>query len=301
MRALLLAAGLGTRLRPLTDHLPKPAVPVLHRPLGARSLERLLALGVRSIAINTHHLGDAAERALRPLVPSELPFVRSHEDELLGTAGGVKRALALAAELDGGGDDDAVVMNGDVIFAPDLERAIALHRSRGELATMGLRADPEAARYGAIELDGGARVRRILGRPASVEGALRALMFTGVHVLSARALRELPERGCVIRQGYIPWLERGELVVGIEEAAPWRDLGTIAEYHAANIERAHEPGAVDASAEIEGAHIERCVIGAQARVAAGVHVRRCVVWPGTAVLTDASDAVIGPFGVVPAG
>src|SRR5262245_35688837 len=94
MRAMLLAAGLGTRLRPLTDHLPKPAVPLLGRPLAHYAIDRLLAAGVTELAANAHHLPAHVARVVRERVPGA---VVSIEAELLGTGGGIRRALEMLA------------------------------------------------------------------------------------------------------------------------------------------------------------------------------------------------------------
>lgn len=306
MRAMVFAAGLGTRLRPLTDLLPKPVVPVLHRPLSWYALDHLRRAGVEHAVLNTHHLGDRVERELLRAPRLEgLALSFAPEPELLGTGGGVRAAVALQARALGPLRDDDVVIafNGDVLFAPDLARAVALHRRHDAIATMVLRADPDPQRYGAIEIDAEGRVRRMLGRPEGGAG-LRALMFTGVHVLSARAIADLPERGCIVRQGYQRWLERGEAIAGHVEDAPWRDLGTPREYLAANLDllegRVRWPGiddphalAVDPSARIgEGAIVEGSIVGAGAIVAAGVEIRRSVVWPGASVRESARERIV---------
>src|SRR5262249_54921504 len=154
-------------------------------------------------------------------------FVR--EPELLGTGGGVRHAMEVL-----GGEGTVVVMNGDILFWPDLEAAIAHHDRTEAIATVVLREDPRARELGALGLDAAGRVRSLLGAP-TIEG-LRELMFTGVHVLSERALAALPEEGCIIRRSYRRWIDEGEVVAGIVDGGPWRDLGTPSEYLCANIE-----------------------------------------------------------------
>lgn len=304
VRAMVFAAGLGTRLRPLTDLLPKPVVPLLHRPLAWYALDHLRRAGVVHAVLNTHHLGELVERELRRAPALEgLEMRFAPEPELLGTGGGVRAAVALQARAVGAlGDDDLVIaFNGDIFFAPDLARAVAHHRRHDAYATMILRADPAAQRYGAIEIDEAGRVRRMLGKPDG-PGDLRAMMFTGVHVLSARAVADLPERGCIVRQGYQRWLER-EVIAGYVEDGPWRDLGTPREYLAANLDllegRVRWPGiedpralAIDPSAKVASdAIVETSVVGAGAVVAGGVELRRSVVWPGTAVRESATERI----------
>ncbi len=304
MLGMVFAAGLGTRLRPLTERLPKPVVPLLNRPLASFSLERLSAIGIRRVAVNTHHLGDVVARALAPHVPAGMDVRFVHEPVLLGTGGGLRNATrALIDEV--GPDSPVVVMNGDILFWPDLEGALALHRELDAIATVVLRPDPRARQLGALEIDGEGRVRRLLGRPEQVAVPLRERMFTGVHVLSARALEELPEEGCIIRRSYRRWIDEGAVVGGFVDESPWRDLGTPAEYLRASLDllrgELRWPGfepcdaLIDASAIVdEGARVRQSVIGAGAHVERGVELTRAVVWPGTRVTESASDVILAP-------
>lgn len=311
MRGMVFAAGLGTRLKPLTDVLPKPAVPLLNRPLASYSLERLAALGVEEVAINTHHLGEAVVRELSPHVPDGMSARFVHEPVLLGTGGGLRHAMGDGAMRDGAmaGGDEVVVMNGDILFWPDLEGAIALHRRLDAIATVVLREDPRARQLGALEIDGDGRVRRMLGKPVEVEEPLRELMFTGVHVLSARALAELPEEGCIIRKSYRRWIDSGEMVAGFVDTGSWRDLGTPAEYLRASVEmlrgQLRWPGragvAIDPRAGVRDARLSDVVVGAGARIDPGVQLERAIVWPDTHVGEDASDVILAPHARVFAG
>lgn len=309
MLGVVFAAGLGTRLRPLTEVLPKPAVPLLNRPLASFSLERLAALGIHRVALNTHHLGDAVAREVGRHVPSGMDARFVHEPALLGTGGGLRNAL----EALGGADDEIVVMNGDILFWPDLEGALALHRKLDTMATVVLRPDPRARQLGALEIEAEGRVRRMLGKPEHVELSLRELMFTGVHVLSPRAVRDLPKEGCIIRTSYRRWIDDGEVVAGFVDESPWRDLGTPAEYLRASVELVRgelpwpsfvPPGRalVGEGAVIgEGVTPVDAVIGADARIDAGVRLERAIVWPGAHVREDAVDAIVAPHAVVRLG
>ncbi|MCB9591642.1 MAG: NDP-sugar synthase [Sandaracinaceae bacterium] len=293
MHGMVFAAGLGTRLRPLTDRLPKPVVPLMNRPLAAYSLERLARAGVTRCAINTHHLAEAVPEALAGHVPDSMQVVFSHEEELLGTGGGLRAAL----ERLGPTDEPILVMNGDIFFWPDLEAAVALHRSLGAFATMVLRRDPRAHRFGAIEVDPRGRVRRILGTPEGVEGPLKTHMFTGVHVLSPEVVAALPREGCVIRKGYQAWLAEGRVIGGFADEAPWRDLGTPAEYLRAHLDllggSLRWPGLEPGGGDV--------VLGPGATVDPGVELSRVVVWPGTHVTESARDAILAPHARVDVG
>lgn len=302
MLGVVFAAGLGTRLRPLTDRLPKPAVPLLNRPLASYSLERLAALGIRRVALNTHHLGDAVRRELAPHVPPGVEARFVHEPTLLGTGGGLRNAVAHL----GHAGEPIVVMNGDILFWPDLEAALALHRELDAIATVVLRPDPRARQLGALEIDEGGRVRRLLGKPDRPGEALSEHMFTGVHVLSARAIDDLPDEGCIIRSAYRRWVDAGATVGGVVDGGAWRDLGTPAEYLRASVEllrgelrwpsfTPHARALVHPAAQVGAdAQLRETVVGAEARIDPGVRLERVIVWPGAHVTRDAEDAILAP-------
>lgn len=222
---MLLCAGLGTRLRPLTNERPKPLVPLLGRPIAAYALDRLAQVNVRSVVANTFHLGDRVQPSLDPFTRAlGMSLECVHETVLLGTGGGIRNAL------DRLGDEPFVVFNGDVLAAPDLARALALHHESGARMTMILREDPAADALGSIEVTDEGRVVRILNEgPASTAHA-RKCMFTGVYVLSPDVRDDLPENGCIVRHSLRRWLARGDRVSAIVDDGPWFDLGTIASY-----------------------------------------------------------------------
>ncbi len=177
---MILAAGLGTRLRPLTLDRPKPLLDVHGRPLIEYNLLLLRRYGIVDVIINLHHQGDALRAALGSGDTLGVRIVYSPEDPLLDTGGAIKNAASLL------GDDDFLVLNGDTIIDLPLDALLAAHRARRAAATLVLRHDPEQQRYGLVEIDGEERIRRFLGRPAEVDTALVPYMFAGVHVLSSR-------------------------------------------------------------------------------------------------------------------
>lgn len=305
MRAMVLAAGLGTRLRPLTDEVPKPAVPIANVPLAAIALRRLAAVGVTDVVVNAHHLPDVLEAALVPHVPPGVRVEVVREPVLLGTGGGVRAALLAQARRLGPPDDrePILLVNGDVLFAPGLRRALSHHEALGALATMVLRDDPRADTLGPIDVDAAGRVRRILRAPGGTDTTLRTCMFTGVHVLSGRSVRMLPEEGCIIRRGYSAWLAAGEVVAGVVDAAPFRDCGTWTDLLLAMQDvlagTVAVPGVlpvggsiVEPTAQVAGATVVGSCVGAGAFVARGVRIERCLVLPGAQVQQDARDAIL---------
>ena len=296
---MLLAAGLGTRLRPLTDLRPKPIVPVANRPLAGFAMEHLARSGVRSIVANTHPQPELVESTLKAVCPEGVELRFSREIALLGTAGGLRKARPLFDEP----QSPVIVMNGDTLFAPDLGRAYAAHLAHDAVATMILRPTDEPERFGAIGIDQNDWVRSLLGTPSD-QRVCQSLMFTGVQIFSPDAFSAMPESGCVIRSAYRHWVDSGARVLGVIDESPWADLGTVAEYHRLNLELASGsftwpgveprdgcilPGALEPSASIR-----RSVIGPEVDIAPGVQLDRCVVWPGTQVTRSATNAVLAP-------
>lgn len=305
MRAMILAAGLGTRLRPLTAKRPKPLLPVVGVPNIVRSIRHLVRAGIREIVVNSHHLPEVLEAALGDGAAFGAAIAFSREAVLLGTGGGIRRALPLL------GDGTFVVVNGDALFAPDIRCAVEAHRDTGALATLVLRADPEAETLGAVGLDGHGRIRRLVFAKDAA-AAERTYMFTGVHVLEPEIGGALPENGCIVRETYIPLLAEGARLFGLPEEGYFCDLGTPARYLAANVElvtgSARLPGIdpppggvyLGAGAVVgRGADLRPgTVICDGAKVAPGVRLERAVVLEGAVARCDAEDAVVMEDGVV---
>ncbi|MDO9020272.1 MAG: NDP-sugar synthase [Deltaproteobacteria bacterium] len=304
MDALLLCAGLGTRLRPLTDERPKPLVPVLDRPLAAFALDHLAAAGARRVVANAFHLAEQIEPALAPLCAAlGLSLTVLREATLLGTGGAIRHALPHL-------DDHFVVFNGDVLARPDLAGALATHRALGARVTMVLREDPRATALGAIELDAGGRVRRILDEGPGAEVATRRCVFTGVYVVSRSVADDLPVEGCVVRHTLRRLLARGEVVAGVLDGGPWFDLGTLDQYAAVNFAlatgalrwpgvTAPGDGIVAPPGLARAGFTSPLIIGSGAVVSPGATLARAIVWDGAAVGASVRDAVVTRRAVVP--
>lgn len=295
MRAMILAAGLGTRMRPLSALRPKPALPVRGLPLVAWPLAALARAGVREAIVNLHHLAGTMRAAAEAWAPPGLRLAFSEEPALLGTGGGLRRAVAFLRE-----SDPSIVVAGDAIFDLELADVVARHRERGDAATLVLRDDPRAATFGTIGIDGEGRVRRI-GRRFDLGGEVASGVNVSIYLFSARALASLPDRE--VFNHLDDWLAprlaagagdvRGELLG--PAACTWEPVGTPAEYLAVNL---HPPrvGYLDADARARalGVRLEpELVVGAGARFGRGVSLRRAVVWDGERVPDGlrASDGV----------
>jgi mannose-1-phosphate guanylyltransferase len=293
---MVFCAGLGTRLRPLTDLLPKPACPLVDRPLCWFDLALLAGAGVRDVVVNTHQLPEAMALAARAGgARLGLTVEISHEPELLNTGGGLKRAEPWLR------DGTFLLLNGDVLFDVDLAGALAAHRRAGAAATMVVRKMPPGAPYRPVHVDRSGlfpRVVRIAGEAPPPPGS-EPWLFTGVHVLEPEIFAQLPAGPSGLHEdGYGPWLRAGAQVLAHPDEGAWSDIGTPARYLEANLglltgafptarfaalgRFAAGPGRsyVGAGARIEGEAVDS-VVGEGAVVPAGASVRRSVLWPGT--------------------
>jgi NDP-sugar pyrophosphorylase family protein len=329
LRALVLAAGFGTRLGALSDERPKPMLPVCDIPLIRYAVALLAGHGITEIAVNLHHRGELIERELGSGADFGVTITYSREPVILGTGGGI---VQLADFLTDGGARDFYVVNGKLVVDADLHALRARHERTQAVATMLVKEDADAQRWGAIELDRDGRVLRIIGKGPSATPATRTCMFTGIHVMSPRLVERLPRNGPSdsIRQAYVPALLDGDRIEGVVLDGYFHEHSTPARYLEGNLNclhgraRLHHPPApftgVDPSAVIEaGARlIEPVRIGARARigngavvgpgvvighdaeVAAGARLERAVLWPGTRVEGAHSDVIVSPAGILSA-
>lgn len=216
MKAMILAAGFGTRLRPVTYTLPKPMVPVCNRPLLAWAIEPLLAAGIREIAINLHHLPEAIEEFVKAAYGSECDVEFSREEEILGTGGGVRRVrrfLETAGEF--------VLVNGDTIQRAPYEALRDTRREKGALAALSLRVPPPDDRFTPVYLDHGV----ITGFG---QGTGEALMFSGTHVIGSEIFPLIPDKefSGIVDEVYVPAMKGGTAIVaGVKESGAWFDVG----------------------------------------------------------------------------
>lgn len=275
---MILCAGLGTRLRPLTDSLAKPMVPVGDEPAVAHVVRRV-RLAASRLVVNVHHRPDDVRAWAEPE-----GIAVSHEPELLGTAGGVAGARALL------GEGDVLVWNGDILTELDPRVLFAAHAHEATLAVK--RRGTGEGNVG-IAADGAiVRLRKeSIGDPARETSGGD---FLGIHVVGAALREHLPTKGCLVGDVYLPALRRGARLDACFVDVPFVDVGTIAQYLAANAawlaardlaSWAHPSANVDANADITGS-----VIGAGAIITAPA--TRCVVWPGARVSAPLADAVV---------
>jgi len=225
MKAMILAAGLGQRLRPLTNTIPKPLLPIAGTPLIVWNLLLLKRHGFHDVVINLHHLGPIIEQAIGNGSKYGLRIHYSHEPVILGTGGGIKQAEPSFS------GEPVLVLNGDTLFDLDLGNLCDVHLQRKAAATLVLRQDSEAARWGLVEIDSDHRIVRITGRGKSEGGPTQPRMFAGIHILHPRLLREVPKgKTSSIIDVYVSAIQRNEVVVGYDLKGYWSDIGTPERY-----------------------------------------------------------------------
>lgn len=245
MKAMILAAGLGTRLRPLTDRTPKPLLPLAGSPLIVWNLLLLRQHGITDVIINLHHLGEMIEQTLKDGAQFGVKLTYQREPVILGTGGGVKQAESF---FEG---EAFLLLNGDTVLDLDLYAVQAVHAERRALATMVLREDPDADRWGAVEVDRQQLIRSINGKGRGGEGPTEKLMFAGVHVMHPRLLRDVPAgRESSIIDAYHRAIAQGESVAGYRMAGYWSDVGTPERY--AQVQRDAEAGRIPLAARSVG-------------------------------------------------
>ena len=219
MKAMVLAAGLGTRLRPYTDVLPKPLFTILGVPLIEWVLSGLSRAGVTDAVVNLHHLPEAIPAALGDSACG-VRLSWSKEPLVLGTGGGLSAVRDFFA-----GEDAFFLHNGDVFTDWDLGGLVARHRQSGATATLALADPPDMPLARLVEVDDG-RVVGIRDRPETRGGP--KFVFSGVSVLSGAVLDTLPRDGvsCLVEQGLIPLLASGRHIAGIPMGGEFCDIGT---------------------------------------------------------------------------
>lgn len=222
IRAFILGAGLGTRLRPLTESLPKPLLPVKGKPLVHHILRRLAAVGIRQAVINTHHAALKWQEVFPGGEAEGVEVFLRHETELLDTGGGLKNVQDLLVMY-----GTFLIYNGDVWSDLPLQKAIDHHRQARDLVTMVLRSQGGPLQ---VALDSQNRVVDIRGQLGAV--GLKQYLFTGIHVVDPKIFDYLPPLGVQsIIPIYLDFIRRGLRIGGVViDEGEWSDIGTIAEY-----------------------------------------------------------------------
>jgi len=308
MRALILAAGYGTRLWPLTIDRTKPAIPFMGRPLIGYVAEYLARYGFDDIVVNLHHQPESVRAALGDGSDYGVRFHYVEEPVILGTSGAIGNARRL---LDDG--DAFVVINGKLATDINLGEALETHRRAAALATLVLRPNPARERYSTVEVrdglvkgfggyppsdnagsaPGAAQNERADSHSESDGGQTRGddvpLMFTGIQVLDPRVFELIPPGvfSHSVTDVYVPAIGRGEPVAAHVSGGSWYELSTVRRYLETSVALMKREGRdVErgrGSTIEDGADVSESVLWEDVRVEAGARVRRCVLGAGVRV------------------
>jgi mannose-1-phosphate guanylyltransferase len=224
MRAVILAGGEGTRLRPLTLSVPKPVVPVVDRPFLRHQLDLLASAGVRDVVFSVAYRPERVEAVFGDGRAFGVTIRYAVEDTPLGTGGAVRNALDLL-------DDRTIVMNGDVLTDVDLAGLVRRHEEQRAAATILLTAVPNPSAYGLVETDAASRVLRFREKPKPEEITTDTIN-AGIYVLETRVVELIPPAvNHSIERGFFPaLLARGDVVLGPVHRGYWIDIGTPEKY-----------------------------------------------------------------------
>jgi mannose-1-phosphate guanylyltransferase len=327
MRAMVLAAGLGKRLRPLTLQVPKPLAPVVNRPVMEHILELLAGQGYREVIANLSHLPDQIRDRFGDGSEIGLDLSYSYEGELLGTAGGVRNVSHF---LSGGEDHSFLVISGDALTDLDLPSMQEFHASHGGIATLAVKRVPDTREYGVVIHGADGRVQGFQEKPDPSE-ALSDLGNCGIYIFRREIFDYFPEKPFVDwAMDVFPTLLSEDVSFYVYEIDRyWNDIGSLDEYRQGNFDalaglaglrivaaeiaegvRSVDGAVPGAEVELNGpALIGRdCAIGEGAwlhgplvlgdgvRIGAGARLREAVVLPGVEVppRTVLASAIVGP-------
>lgn len=224
MKAMILAAGVGSRLDPLTRHIPKPMVPIVNRPVMEHIVELLARHGIKEIMVNLHYLADQIENYFKDGKKWGVKINYSREDRLWGDAGSVKRCEDFF-------DDTFVVIGGDDLADIDISRIARIHKEKKALATIALSLVDDPSEYGIALLNERGRITRFLEKPRG-EVIFSNTANTGVYILEPQVLELIP-RGVAYGFGnnvFPMLLEQRTRFYGYLTSSYWRDVGNLKQY-----------------------------------------------------------------------
>lgn len=277
MKAVVMAGGEGTRLRPLTLDVPKPFLRVSGKPAIEYALEALVQAGVKDIVVTTFYKPERLIQHLSGGARLKARIFYSVEDEAMGTAGGVAKCLPIL------GDDTVVVLSGDVIADINVRALVDAHKKSGAVATMALTRVENVSEFGIVGLDDTGRIVRFKEKPKTKEETFSNLINTGIYVLSPEALRAVPEGATYdfSKQLFPALLEAGKRLQGVPIEGFWMDVGRPADL-------------ISASHTLGQKHGKKEGLRESAKVDPKARLSRVDCYPGSAVEANATveDAIL---------
>jgi mannose-1-phosphate guanylyltransferase / phosphomannomutase len=260
VRAIVLSAGYGTRLWPLTEDRTKPAIPILGKPLVGYVAEYLAGYGIDEIVVNLHHRPDSVRRALGDGSRFGVKLHYVEEPVILGTSGALDNTRTFFEH------ETFVVVNGKIITDIDLNAALETHRKANAIATLVLLRNTRRERFSVVNTEAG-RITGFGGMPVADGGGEVPLMFTGIHILEPRIFEYVP-RGVFsdsVIHVYPQAIVKGETIAAHVASGKWRELSTLKRY-------------LDISVELLQEEAKSYVAGVNAAIASSATVNESVLW-----------------------
>lgn len=296
MKGMILAAGLGTRMGPISDYIAKPAVPFLGVPMIEHSIGVLRSGGIEEIIINLHHKPETIKEILGDGSHLGVSISYSHEDPLLGSGGGIGKVRDFFE------DEAFAVLNSDIILDIDISDVVEAHQKAESGATLVLRPDPEE-RYGKVLVDETGRVRKIEGHPKRLDfHGGKSYMFAGLHIIEPVWFDYTPERDVYesFSDVYAPMMLDGHAVSSFVMDGRWIDIGSAKRFLEASLDqligniipnkcKPGENSIIVNSILTDGVKIgENCKLNSvifigDAEIGAGCDLEECIVCPGARV------------------
>ncbi len=299
MRAIVLSAGYGTRLWPLTEDRTKPAIPILGKPLVGYVAEYLAGYGIDEIVVNLHHRPESVHKALGDGSRFGVKLHYVEEPVILGTSGALDNTRSFFER------DTFVVVNGKIITDIDLNAALETHRKSKALATLVLLPNARRERFSVVETEDG-RITGFGGMPVDSGGDSVPLMFTGIHIMEPRILEYVP-RGVFsdsVVDVYPKALASGEILAAHVASGKWRELSTLKRYLDISVELLKEAGksfVADTNDKIaDSATVAESILWDNVQIGAGARVSRAILADNVRINAGETieNAVVVPRGLV---
>lgn len=319
-KAMIMSAGVGSRLDPLTRNLPKPLVPIANKPVMDILFEKLLSLGIKDVVCNTYYLADKIiERYKDNVLGINFNYIK--EETLSGTAGGVKKCQFFFEE-----GETFLVLSADGLSNADIEKGLEIHKKSGAIATIGVKqiAMEEVPHFGVVVTDKDGYITEFQEKP-SIEEAKSNYINTGIYIFDYKIFNYIPENTFYdFAKNVFPKLLSERAINTFEVSEYWSDIGTLEQYKQSTIdvfkgvcEFSHglvhktSTGAYISDSVVEDVRfigystigenvkigkdviIENCIIWDDVEVASGVSLSNCIIPSGCRVETDMCSQILG--------
>lgn len=297
MKAMIMSAGVGSRLDPLTKYIPKPLVPIANRPVMDILFEKLISIGIKDVICNTYYLADKIiERYQNNSFGLNFNYIK--EETLSGTAGGVKKCQYFFDE-----NESFLVLSADGLSNADLKKGIEIHKASGAIATIGIKEIPheEVSHFGVVVTDEDGFITEFQEKP-SVEEAKSNFINTGIYIFDYKIFDYIPENTFYdFAKNVFPQLLEGHFINTFEINEYWTDIGTLEQYKQSTLDLftgkcnfEHAPfRACLSGLYISESHIDESVkiignstIGKNVNIGKNTVIENSIIWDNVEIADD---------------